>query len=82
MNGTSNAIVLNEAVNPVNRAIIKINCAHRRNMFKQRMCGVCFLAVILAASAIIGDIETLFFMIPAAVFLIFTKMSILTFECE
>ena len=82
MNGTSNAIVLTEAVTPVNRAIVKVNCAHKRNMFKQRMCGVCFLAVILAASAIIGDIETLFFMIPAAVYLMVTKKSILTFESE
>lgn len=82
MNGTSNAIVLTETAKPVNRAIIKVNCAHKRNMFKQRMCGVFFLAAVLAASAIIGDIETLFFMIPAALYLMVTKKSILTFEAE
>lgn len=82
MNGTSNAIVLENSENYTHNNIIRVNYAHRRNMLKQRMCGVFFLAAVLVASAIIGDIETLFFMIPAAVYLIFTKKSILTFECE
>ena len=82
MNGTSNAIVLDNSENYTSNNIIKVNYAHRRNMFKQRMCGVVFLAAVLAASAIMGEIKTLFFMIPAALYLIFTKKSILTFECE
>ena len=82
MNGSSNAMVLTESAKPIKMDIVKVNCAHKRNMFKQRVCGVIFLSAVLTASLIIGDIETLFFMIPAACYLIFTKTSILTFECE
>lgn len=82
MNGTSNAIVLENAEKYAENQIIRVNCTYKRNMFKQRLCGVVFLAAIIAGSAILGEIETLFFMVPVALYFIFTKKSILTFDYE
>ena len=81
MNGTSNAVVLQNEERFENN-IIRVNCAEKRNMKKQRLCGIVLLIAIFAASAIMGDMQTLYFMIPAALFLIFTKKSILTFDYE
>ena len=82
MNGTSNAVVLQNEERFENNNIIRVNCSAKRNMKKQRLCGIGLLVAIFAASAIMGDMETVFFMIPAALFLIFTKKSILTFDYE
>lgn len=82
MNGTSNAVVLQNEERFENNRIIRVNCTAKRNMKKQRLCGIGLLMAILTSSVIIGDIETVFFMIPAALFLIFTKKSILTFDYE
>lgn len=82
MNGTSNAVVLQNEERFENNSIIRVNCTAKRNMKKQRLCGIGLLMAILTSSVIIGDIETVFFMIPAALFLIFTKKSILTFDYE
>ncbi len=52
---------------------------HRRNMIKQRLCGVLIIAAVLFAVFFAEDMELALGIIPAGVYLIFTKKSILTF---
>lgn len=82
MNGTSNAKVLNERVFERQNRIVRVNYAHKRNMMKQRMCGVLLLAVLIFAVSFAEDMELILAAVPAALYLIFTKKTILSFECE
>lgn len=62
--------------------ITLVNCAHRRNMLKQKIYGAVAAIVPTASVLFAEDVETLLLLIPVGLFLMFTKRSILTFEQE
>lgn len=62
--------------------IALVNCAHRRNMLKQKLYGVLATVVPTAAVLFAEDVELLLLFIPVGLFLMFTKRSVLVFEQE
>ncbi len=67
---------------PERSGITLVNCAHRRNMLKQKIYGAAAAIVPAAAVLFAEDVELLLLFIPVGLFLMFTKRSILTFEQE
>ncbi len=80
--GNSNAEVLVERRDR-ERVIVRTNYSvRRRNMAKQKLCGVVLIAAALFATWLAEDMELLLGMIPLGIFLIATHKQYLTFEEE
>lgn len=62
--------------------ITLVNCAHRRNMLKQKLYGLAATVVPTAAVLFAEDVELLLLFVPVGLFLMFTKRSVLNFEQE
>ena len=62
--------------------ITLVNCAHRRNMLKQKLYGLAATIVPTAAVLFAEDVELLLLFVPVGLFLMFTKRTVLTFEQE
>ena len=67
---------------PERSGITLVNCAHRRNMLKQKLYGLAATVVPTAAVLFAEDVELLLLSVPLGLFLMFTKRSVLTFEQE
>ena len=65
---------------PKHPDITLVNCAHRRNMLKQKLYGLAATVVPTAAVLFAEDVELLLLSVPLGLFLMFTKRSVLTFE--
>lgn len=62
--------------------ITLVNCAHRRNMLKQKLYGLAATVVPTAVVLFAEDVELLLLFVPVGLFLMFTKRSVLNFEQE
>ena len=67
---------------PEHPEITLVNCAHRRNMLKQKLYGLAATVVPTAAVLFAEDVELLLLSVPVGLFLLFTKRSVLNFEQE
>lgn len=79
-NGSSNAVRLAETNYHREEKIKCTSYSARRNMLKQRICGMLIIAVVIFAVTFAEDLELVLGLIPVGMFLMLTKKQILEFN--